>query len=320
MNKPKVIVSKCIEFEKCRWNGLMISSPIVRQLKEYLDFIPVCPEVEIGLGVPREAIRLADREGKIELINSVNGKNYTAKMEAFAEDYLSDFSEIDGFILKNRSPSCGINNVKVYPGPGKVMLKHSRGVGIFAKHATEKFKLSAIEDEGRLLNLRIREHFLTKLYTIFRFNKLELKMKNLVDFHSKNKYLFMAYNQRELKNAGRIVANHKNNDIERIFNNYKQSLANILSRMPRQTSNINVLLHMFGYFSKNLNNEEKALFLDSLERYRNLQLPLVALTSLLRSWAARFHNNYLQEQYFLHPFPADLQSIFDSGKGRMYGE
>lgn len=145
-------------------------------------------------------------------------------------------------------------------------------------------------------------------------------MKNLVDFHSKNKYLFMAYNQRELKNAGRIVANHKNNDIERIFNNYKQSLANILSRMPRQTSNINVLLHMFGYFSKNLNNEEKALFLDSLERYRNLQLPLVALTSLLRSWAARFHNNYLQEQYFLHPFPADLQSIFDSGKGRMYGE
>lgn len=315
--RPQVVVSRCLEFDECRYNGLKIGSPVIKAMQEYVDFLPVCPEVEIGLGIPREAIRLAEVDGSIRLIKSMSGEDHTVAMQEFCEHYLHNLPVIHGFILKSRSPSCGIKEVKVYPGPGKVPSKHSSAAGFFSNRVLELFGDLAIEDEGRLTNLPIREHFLTKLFTLAEFNEIPHKMGALVDFHARNKYLFMAYNQTELKKAGTVVANHQKLPVEQLFQLYRSSLLRILSRPARISTNINVLMHLLGYFSKLLSAEEKAYFLDQLEKFRNRQIPAVALTSIIYSWIIRFKNDYLKPQTYFQPFPLQLLDVHDSGKGRL---
>ncbi|MFO7896690.1 MAG: DUF523 and DUF1722 domain-containing protein [Candidatus Cloacimonadales bacterium] len=317
--KPRIVISKCLEFAACRWNGLAISNPIVKQLKDYVEFIPICPEVEIGLGIPRDPIRLIEKaDEQLILADSTTGEECTEKMQKFSKEFLRTLPEVEGFIMKTRSPSCGLNNVKVYPKAGKAMVKHAKGVGIFAQNIKNDFSFVALEDEGRLLNLMIREHFLTKAFTILRYHNLPQSMKALIEFHANHKYLFMAYNQAELKVAGKIVANHQHLPPETVFAEYEKSLEKILYGLPQKSTHINVLQHIFGYFSDELNAAEKSLFLGLLEQYRQLQIPLVALTAMLHSWAARFQKDYLLQQVYLQPYPKELQTIFDSGKGRMY--
>ena len=316
--KPRIVVSKCLEFEACRWNGLKISNPIISQLMSFIEFIPVCPEVGIGLEIPRDPIRLIERDNNTLLVDSSTEEDFTEKMKIFSQTFLENLPQIDGFIMKTRSPSCGLTNVKVYPKAGKAMVLNAKGVGLFAQAVKDNFPLAAIEDEGRILNLKIREHFFTKVYTIMRYHNLPIKMAALIEFHARNKYLFMAYNQIELKIAGKIVANHEKNPVEKVFEDYQSSLDRLLYSPPKKTTHINVLQHIFGYFSEELNLTEKAIFLNLLEQYRELQIPLVALTSMLKSWAARFDQKYILKQYYLQPYPKELQTIFDSGKGRMY--
>lgn len=315
--RPQVVVSRCLEFEECRYNGLKIASPVIKVMQEYVDFLPVCPEVEIGLGIPREAIRLAEVDGRIRLIKSMSGEDHTTAMQDFCENYLHNLPAIQGFILKSRSPSCGLKEVKIYPGPGKVPSKHSSAAGFFGHRVLELFGELAIEDEGRLNNLLIREHFLTKLYTLAEFGEIPRKMGALVDFHARNKYLFMSYNQTELKKAGAVVANHQKLPVEQVFQLYRASMLRILSRPARISANINVLMHFLGYFSKQLSAGEKAYFLDQLERFRNRQIPAIAVTSVIFSWIIRFNNEYLKPQTYFQPFPQQLLDIHDSGKGRL---
>ncbi|MCF7920087.1 MAG: DUF523 and DUF1722 domain-containing protein [Candidatus Cloacimonetes bacterium] len=315
--RPRVVVSKCIEFDYCRYNGSIISSQFVQKLKDYVDFITVCPEVEIGLGIPREAVRLVTRDDKILLLNSMNGEDHTPEMNSFSSEYLSGLKNINGFILKSRSPSCGIKEVKLYGQTGKVPAISSKSSGIFAKYVLDRFNYLAIEDEGRLTNLQIRQHFLTKLYTLTNFEMLEHKSGELVTFHSQNKYLFMAYNQSKLKIAGKIVANHQHNSIEEVFQEYRQALYQIFQSTSRIGSNINVLMHILGYFSKHLSVNEKAHFLEQLEFYRSKRIPLIVLTSILKSWSLRFDMAYLLQQTYFDPFPAELMDTSNSGKGRV---
>ena len=315
--RPRIVVSKCIEFEACRYNGLKIGSPIVRKLQDYVDFIPVCPEVEIGLGIPREAIRLIDAEGEVKLVNSMTGEDHTGKMQQFSEDFLDDLDAVDGFILKSRSPSCGIKDVKLYKGIGKMPAMSSKSVGLFGAAVLDRFGELAVEEEGRLTNLNIREHFLGKIYTLARFRLLPVKMGELVKFHAAHKYLFMAYNQAQLKLAGKVVANHEKLPVEEVFSSYRRLLHLILWRTPKISTNINVLMHLLGYFSDFLTAQEKAHFLDQMTLYRQKQLPLIALTTILRSWSLRYQQDYLLDQIYFEPFPQELMYITDSGKGRI---
>lgn len=142
--RPKVVVSKCLEFEACRYNGLQISSPIVRKMQEYVDFIQVCPEVEIGLGIPREAVRLVLEGNKIKLRKSMSGDDHTKAMQDFSENFLNSLSEVNGFILKSRSPSCGIKQVKLYNKIGKVQAINKKAKGIFGQYVLDRFAGLAI--------------------------------------------------------------------------------------------------------------------------------------------------------------------------------
>ncbi|MBD3291227.1 DUF1722 domain-containing protein [candidate division KSB1 bacterium] len=318
--KPVVVVSKCLGFAHCRYNGLTISSDVVDKLKEHVDFRTVCPEVEIGLGVPRDPIRIvAVSEADLRLKQPATERDVSDDMNRFADSFLNSVPEADGFILKNRSPSCGIGDVKVYPGTGKV-TPQSRTKGFFGAKVWEKFPMLPIEDEGRLMNFKIRENFFTKLFTLSKFKDVSAsgKMKNLVQFHSSNKLLLMANNQKELRILGRIVANPEKKKFDDVIRNYHEHLFQAFLRPARYPSNINVLMHAMGYFSKQLNSEEKAYFLDILEQYRIGKIPLSVPVSLIRSWIIRFKNDYLKQQTFFEPYPVALMEITDSGKGRNF--
>ncbi len=175
-----------------------------------------------------------------------------------------------------------------------------------------------IEDEGRLRNYRIREHFLTKLFALARFRHLKKtnSMGALVRFHSENKLLLMAYSQKELRNLGRIVANPETAPFPHVIEDYEQHFQAALARPPRSTSVINVLEHASGYFSKQLTRSEKAFYRASLKKYREGRLPVSGVVSVLRSWIVRFEQDYLLPQTFFEPYPEPLMSLSDSGKGR----
>lgn len=312
-HKPKVVVSKCLGFSKCRYNGQVIQDDFVDKLGEYVHYITVCPEVEIGLGIPRKSIRLVLEDNEITLFQPETKNEYTNKMKKFTDDFLSSLKDVDGFLLKGRSPSCGIKDTKIYDGKKNPNVLR-KGDGIFAKEVLKKYSYLAIEGEGRLTNFKIREHFLAHLYTMNRFKIVEKErtMKSLVDFHSKNKYLLMAHNPEILKELGRIVANHDKLDIETIFKNYKFNLGKALKYLPKKTNYINALMHIFGYFSYELSKQEKKFSLDLLNKYRNESIALSVPLNVFRTYAIKYNKKYLLEQTIWSCYPEGLMNLKDS--------
>jgi uncharacterized protein YbbK (DUF523 family) len=174
--KPNVVVSKCLGFAKCRYDGDIVLDAVVDKLKPFISYITVCPEVEIGLGIPRDPIRIISDKGKLYLYQPATNKDLTRAMTKLTKIFLSSLTNIDGFILKSRSPSCGINRVKVYKSYSHD-AKPSSGVGFFATAVINKFPDLAITDESRLKNLAQRKNFYTKLFTIARFRMLRRDIK-----------------------------------------------------------------------------------------------------------------------------------------------
>ena len=259
--KPIVVISKCIEFEPVRWNSQIVSSDFVRIMKKYTNFLPVCPEVEIGLGVPRETLRIVKQNSELKLVQPASGLDLTDKIKKFSAQFLNSLSAVDGFILKSKSPSSAYKDAKIYPSTEKVGAI-GKGPGFFGNEVLMKFPHLAIEDEKRLLNLRVREHFLTKLYTFadFRMVAKSGSIKELIAFQSRNKLLFTAYSQKHLHEMGRIVGNQNPNNIGIIFDNYKKHLWEAFNHPPKRGSNVNILTKAAGYFTKSLSKEEKSFF------------------------------------------------------------
>lgn len=307
--KPIIISSKCIEFDSCRYNALMISSKVVQNLKNYAEFHPICPEVEIGLGIPRDPVRIVGKDDDYKLLQPATGKDLTNKMNSFSRKFLTQLKDVDGFILKNRSPSCGVKNVKRYydiDNPGSVR----DSVGFFAQMVKKKFPLHPLEDEGRLRNLFIRENFLTKIFTHADYRKIkkEGSFSDLIEFHSRNKLLLLSFNQELTRKMGNLLSNGKK-PLEYLKEEYGKLLTLALSRNPQVTSNVNVLMHSLGYFSKDLSSDEKAFFLDNLQRYREGRVPLLVNINLLKSWILRFKVEYLDKQTFFQPYPDDMMQV-----------
>jgi uncharacterized protein YbgA (DUF1722 family)/uncharacterized protein YbbK (DUF523 family) len=314
--RPVVVVSKCLGFDHCRYNGEIVDDPFVRRLREFVEFRPVCPEMEIGLGVPRDPIRVVRIEDRMRLVQPSTGKDFSAPMEAFCEQSISGAVAVDGFLLKARSPSCGTRDVKVYNETGN-LLSAAQRQGFFGRAAMRRFGDAAVEDEGRLRNFLIRERFLTMLYAIARFRALaaEPTMAGLTGFHARHKLLLMAYSEVVMRQLGKLGANEEHKPIAEVFRNYVSLLPRAFAGPPKYTAAINVLMHALGYFKEGLTADEKAFFLDSLQRYRTGKAPLSVPVGILRSWVVRFKEPYLAQQAFFQPYPEELVEIADSGKG-----
>lgn len=317
--RPNILISSCIGDCECRYDGSNAKSKIIEKLEPFVNFKTVCPEVEMGLPIPRQALRIISPTGDEErLVFSKTGEEWTQVMDEFAENFLKTIEKdsLEGAVLKSRSPSCGIKDVKVYKSFGKSSPASKKTKGIFAKHLIEKFEQLAIEDEGRLTNYDIREHFLTRIFTLAEFKTIKEKknMSELIKFQSENKYLLMVHSQGNLKTLGKITANNEGKDIEEIFKDYEAVLHKALCPKANTKRNINMLLHLFGYFSKYITSEEKVFFLDTLENYNDNRIPLSVPLSLIHSWVIRFENEYLRNQTIFQAFPKVLTDVRDSGK------
>lgn len=307
--KPRVVISRCIEFEACRYNGAMINSETVLRLMPHVEFLPVCMEADMGLGVPRDPVRIVRVDGEDRLLQPSTGRDVTETALRFTREHLANLQDVDGFLLKNRSPSCGIKDVRVYPpGEGKAALT-GRSPGIFAREVMSAFPLLALEDEARLLNGRIADHFLTRIFTSARFRGCREKgtAKALMDFHSRHKLLLMGYNQATLRRLGRIVASSA--PIEDRLQDYSLELHSALRRPPNCRSWNNVLMHAMGYFSDKLDTKEKQHFLRSLEWYAEGKVPLTAPLLMVRSWALRYGEDYLLQQVLFEPYPEEFMGF-----------
>ena len=305
--RPRIIISKCIEFDFCRYNAQIIRSDIVSKMKPHVEFLPICPEVEIGLGVPRDPIRIIEKKSKKYLLQPNTNRDVSEDMRRFTDQFLSTQNNIDGFLLKSQSPSCGTRDVKIYPA-----VTHSAAIrkeaGFFGEYVLHHFPFLAIEDEMRLQNPVIREHFLTKIFLFARFHtiKNQESLNQLLRFHTENKFLLMAYSQKELRILGNILANQEKQPLPSVFSEYEQHLFTAFSKAPRYTSKINVLNHVFGYVSQDLTENEKKFYMNLIKKFRNDMVPLSVPINLVRSWVIRFKQSYLLPQTFFQPYPDEL--------------
>jgi len=319
--QPNLILSKCLEYCKCRYNGDKIPDKFVRSLEEHVNYIKICPEVEIGLGVTRNSIRLIKRDGEYHLVDSMTGEDHTAEMDEYIEELSSKLNgeEVEGFIAKNRSPSCASHDSKVYAKAGKVPALGEKRAGYFTKNLPEKLPSLVIENEGRLKNFKLRENFLIKIFMLADLrNVIESgKIKELIDFHSNNKYLIMSYNQDGLNKLGRIIASYKKGKFEETAASYREQLVKTLNVIPDTGKRVNMLQHIFGYVSSEISKEEREYFLETITDFRNDKVPFSLPLALLRSWVIRFKVDYLIPQTIFKPYPEGLIDLSDSGNGRL---
>ena len=304
--RPVVVISRCIDFDSCRYNGQVIRASLREELEPDIELRPICPELEIGLGVPRDPVRLVRGGDGARMIQPSTGRDLTAPMNGFSAAYLDTVGEADGFILKSKSPSCGIRNAKVFHSEAGD-AGHDSGPGLVAARVLERFPHAAVEDEGRLNDLRLRDHFLTKLWTLAAFRRaVEAGPGGVVDFHSRNKLLLMAHNQTRMRALGRLVAEAGPTPGDQLAARYRAGLGAALARPARPGNNVNVLMHALGHVSERLSPGERAQFLATLEAYRTGAAPLAAALGIVGAWTARFEVPYLANQTFLAPYPRAL--------------
>jgi len=302
--RPVVVFSRCLGFAACRYDGTMADAAAVDFLKPYVEVRPVCPEIGVGLGVPRAPIRLVQREDGCRLVEPSTGRDLTGPMQGFASSYLDRVGEVDGFVLKAKSPSCGVRDAKVYPSPES--LEHSkRSSGLFAARVLERFPHLPATTEARLSRTSDRSHFLTRVFALARFRPVRAsgEAKDLVRFHSENKLLLLAHCEQDERAMGRIVATAHNRAAAEVLEEYGERLSHALARLPRRGGHANVLQHALGYLSERLSREEKERFLESLERYREGKGDLVLCLDVMREWIARLEEPYLAPQTYFEPFP-----------------
>ncbi|MEN2995164.1 MAG: DUF523 and DUF1722 domain-containing protein [Thermodesulfovibrio sp.] len=302
MLKPRILFSRCF-FEHVRYNAGIVVDNFVENLKKYVETIYVCPEVEIGLGVPRPFMIVSQEKNGKRLIQPETGLDLTERIVSFVENFVKNLDRIDGVILKSKSPSCGVSSTKLHKD-GTVI---GRTNGFFAEGLKKAFPLLPIEDEGRLKDKDIKYHFLTRVYSLCELRNLleNPSAKGLVEFHSRYKYLLMTYSQKALKELGNVVADGKLS-LDQKLSRYKEVFSEALMKKTTNKKHVNTLMHIYGHISKKLNAKERKHFQELLEKYRKNTIELRVLIELIKSFAYRFENDYILIQKYLEPFPEEL--------------
>lgn len=313
MNEPMNIrlgISTCLLGEKVRYDGGHKLDKYLRDvLGQYVEYVPVCPEAECGLGIPREAMRLVGTEASYKLITIKTQQDITDKMMAFTHAKVDQLAQegLAGYIFKSKSPSSGMERVKIYHPTGGIVAR--TGVGIFAKVFMERFPLIPCEDEGRLNDPGLRENFIEHVFSFARWNayiKEDNSMKGLVTFHQRHKYLLMSHNPLKTKQLGNIVANTEQLSLDRLQQNYITLFSEVMNQKPSVKKHVNVLMHIMGYFKDVLTSQEKEELLDIIHQYKNQLIPLIAPIVLLQHYITKYEQSYLLDQYYIQPHPREL--------------
>ncbi|MFZ0449942.1 MAG: DUF523 and DUF1722 domain-containing protein [Desulfatiglandaceae bacterium] len=310
MDKIRIGVSTCLMGDPVRYDGGHSHDRYVTEtLGQYLEFVPVCPEVEAGLSVPREAMRLEDDPKSPRLMTVKTRKDMTDTLLTWARKRVRELEKEDlwGFIFKSKSPSSGMERVKVYSESGMPVKK---GVGLFARTFMRHFPLIPVEEDGRLHDPRLRENFIERVFTLNRWRRTLAGRKSigsLVAFHTAHKLLLLSHSTKHYREMGRLVAQAKGKTITDVYARYESLLREAMRLRATVKKHTNVLQHMMGYFKKQLEADEKQELLEVIQDYQDERIPLIVPIILFKHYVRKYEQPYLRDQFYLSPHPLELK-------------
>jgi uncharacterized protein YbgA (DUF1722 family)/uncharacterized protein YbbK (DUF523 family) len=302
-------ISRCLLGDEVRFDGGHKQDRFLTDvLGRYVEWVPVCPEVEAGLGTPREAMRLVGNPHRPRLMTITSKQDRTQAMESMVEVRLDSLHKLDlsGFVFKRGSPSCGVERVRVYTVQG--MPSHS-GVGLFAKAFIEQFPLIPVEEEGRLCDPALRENFIERVFCYRRYQDL---LKNgvtrqaVVRFHTIHKYLLLAHSQPHYEMLGRLVGQAPQYRPKELAVRYGELFMKALAVKATVRKHVNVLQHILGYFKDRLNAGERTELSGVIGDYHRGLTPLIVPLTLIKHYVQIFDVRYIHDQVYLNPHPKEL--------------
>jgi uncharacterized protein YbgA (DUF1722 family)/uncharacterized protein YbbK (DUF523 family) len=305
----RIGVSSCLLGDRVRFDGGHKQDRfLTKTLAPLVRFVPVCPEIEVGMGVPRPSLRLQRVEGEIRLIQTKTGDDHTRAMRRFARRRVGELSRLDlsGFLLKKDSPSCGLFRVKLYDHNG---VPSRTGRGLFAEELTRRLPLLPMEEEGRLHDPRLRENFFERAFGYRRLVNLFQRrwtLGQLVKFQTREKMLLRSHNETAYRELGRLVADARNLPRPELKQRYEDRFMDALRGLATTRRHTNVLQHMMGYFRKLLSPAERTQLRAVIEEYRLGLIPLIVPLTLVRHFVELHAVEYLEEQTYLSPHPKEL--------------
>ncbi|HDM8238999.1 YbgA family protein [Vibrio campbellii] len=306
----KVGISSCVLGERVRFDsGHKISNFVTKELDGYFSFVPVCPEVGVGMSVPRPTIRLVSNEERIALVETKNPDNdHTDNMLAYSENKVNELQseQLCGYIVCAKSPTCGMERVKVYSKNNAA----KEGVGLYTKTLMEKMPWLPVEEDGRLNDPVLKENFITRVYCLNDFYESmdgEPTRGKIIEFHSRYKLTLMAHHPESYRSLGRLVADVANYEIDEFYSQYRLGLMQALQNRASRKNNTNVLMHLQGYFKRSLTSDEKAELATVISDYRTGLLPLLAPLTLIKHYLNAYPDAYLQKQKYLEPYPQEMR-------------
>jgi uncharacterized protein YbgA (DUF1722 family)/uncharacterized protein YbbK (DUF523 family) len=309
-DRIRIGISTCLLGENVRYDGgHKLDRFVVDTLGQYVEYVPVCPEVECGFGIPRESFRLVGDPDSPRFVTVRTKVDHTERMAAWAGRRVVELQKenLCGFIFKSNSPSSGMERVKVY---GRKGMPVKKGVGMFARAFMEHFPLIPVEEDGRLHDPKLRENFIERIFTMKRWRDL-LEQKwgvgNLVEFHTRNKLLLLAHSVKDHRMMGKLVADGKRMPVESLYEQYESLLMQALKLKATVRKNANVLQHLMGYFKKQLSPDEKQELLEIIQQYRSGYVPLIVPVTLINHFVRKYKQPYLSKQTYLNPHPIALQ-------------
>ncbi|MGL4268729.1 MAG: YbgA family protein [Plesiomonas sp.] len=301
-------VSACVLGEPVRFDGGHKRLPFATDhLLHYVRFYPVCPEMAIGLPSPRPAIRLIRGEDRVQLVGSRQDLDVTEAMRAFSREKVASLSHLCGYIVCAKSPTCGMERVKVYDMAGKGAEKV--GVGLYTQELIRQMPWLPVEEDGRLNDPALRENFVTRIFALHDFYcqcATGMTRGKLVAFHSRYKLLIMAHSQADYRALGRRVADLDSLPFDALLIAYRDQLMLALSKRPTRKNHTNVLQHIQGYFSRQLSSRQRKELSNLIDRYRRGTQPLLAPLTLLRHYLEEHPDPYLMQQVYFEPYPEAL--------------
>lgn len=310
VDPPRIGISTCLLGERVRYDGGHKRDRFLTDtFGKFVEWVPVCPEVECGLPTPRESMHLEGDPEDPRLVTTRTHADMTQRMKRWAARRLQELEHEDlaGFVFKANSPSSGMERVRVYDDKG---MPHRVGVGIFARAFMESFPLLPVEEEGRLHDDLLRENFIERIFCLKRYRdtmRRSRSRRSLVDFHAAHKLQLMAHSPDILRQMGRLVAGARDRPIDDLFASYEGLLMAALLRKATPGKNVNVIQHAMGFFKKDLTHDEKQEMADVLSSYRAEYVPLVVPVTLLNHYVRKYGPSYLAQQTYLAPHPLELK-------------
>jgi uncharacterized protein YbgA (DUF1722 family)/uncharacterized protein YbbK (DUF523 family) len=312
-SKIKVGVSSCLLGEKVRWDGNHKQDSVIKnQLRRIFEWVPTCPEVEIGMGIPRESVQLTGGSKAPLMVGNRTGTDWTRRMNRYSQKRSAELERMDvcGYIFKSKSPSCGIGRIPVIGKNGK---PQRNGRGLFAEAFMRQCSLIPVEDEDRLHDARIRENFITRVFAYHRLRQLlndRLSRKALVEFHTAHKFLLLAHSRKHYDALGKLVANAKQLSPSKLKLLYAEQFMRAFTSKTTIRKNFDVLYHMLGFFKKLLSESEKRDVIEAIEDYRKERVPLTKPITLIQRHARKYKVDDLADQVYLRSVDKKVSSRY----------